>query len=252
MSRDIPVQSVRKALDLLNLLVFEDPGREGLALGDLAGRLQFPAATAHNLLKTLCACGYAAQMGAGRYRVGPRCLDVGRFNRLLNETIATMIRARMEALGRALNETVTFAVLADGRRLLLWTTEPGQLIRIDAATLETRRLFTVPTGRILAAHASLGELERLLARHGLPSEAEWPKTTTLPALKRALAEIRARGHEVMIRSDLSAFAVPVLDAAGGLAGSLGCFSPSFRCLASQHATVVAALKHAALAIAAAL
>ena len=40
---DRPVQSVHKALDLLNLLVFDNPEREEPALGDLAGRLGFPA-----------------------------------------------------------------------------------------------------------------------------------------------------------------------------------------------------------------
>jgi len=244
--------SVRKALDLLNLLVFDDPGREGLALGDLAGRLGFPAATAHNLLKTLCACGYAVQAGVGRYTVGSRCLEIGRFNRLLSAATAAVVRARMEALGRALDETVTFAVLADGRRLRLWSTEPEHLIRIDAAALETQRLFTVPTGRILAAFAAPRELDLLLARYGLPAAGEWPDAATAPALKRALAAIRARGHEIMVTGELAAFAVPVLDAAGGLAGSLGCFSPSFRCPPPHHAAVVAALKKAAREMAAAL
>ena len=244
-NRDIPVQSVRKALDLLNLLVFEDSGRKGLALGELAERLQFPVATAHNLLKTLCACGYAAQAGVGHYTVGPRCLDIGRFNRMLSEDTAATIHARMEALGRALNETVTFAVLANGRRLRLWSTEPGHLIRIDAAALETQRIFTVPTGRVLAAFAAPRELGFLLDFYGLPIADEWPKVTTTPALKRALATIYRRGYEIIVRNDLSAFAVPVRDATGGLAGSLGCFSPSFRCPPSQHAAVVEALKQAA-------
>lgn len=251
MSRDIPVRSVKKALDLLNLLVFEDPGREGLALGDLARRLQFPAATTHNLLKTLCACGYASLAGVGCYTVGPRCLEIGRFNHLLTEATATAIRARIEALGRRLNETVTFAVLADGRRLRLWSSVPGHLVRIDPAALETRKLFTVPTGRILAAYAAPDDLARLLARYGLPTASDWPQTTTRPALNRALAAIRARGHEIIVHGELAAFAVPVLDAAGGLAGSLGCFSPSFRCPPSRHAAVVAALVQAAREMAAA-
>ena len=135
----------QEGLGPLNLLVFEDPGREGLALGDLARRLQFPAATTHNLLKTLCACGYASLAGVGCYTVGPRCLEIGRFNHLLTEATATAIRARIEALGRRLNETVTFAVLADGRRLRLWSSVPGHLVRIDPAALETRKLCSVPT-----------------------------------------------------------------------------------------------------------
>ena len=249
--RDIPVLSVRKALDLLNLLVFDDPGREGLALGDLAGRLGFPAATAHNLLKTLCACGYAVQAGVGRYTVGSRCLEIGRFNRPALRATAAVVRARRRR-SAARSTDRTFAVLADGRRLRLWSTEPEHLIRIDAAALETQRLFTVPTGRILAAFAAPRELDLLLARYGLPAAGEWPDAATAPALKRALAAIRARGHEIMDNREIAAFAVPVLDAAGGLAGSLGCFSPSFRCPPPHHAAVVAALKKAAREMAAAL
>jgi DNA-binding IclR family transcriptional regulator len=245
MNREIPVQSVRKALDLLNILVFEDPAREGLALGNLAGRLGFPAATAHNLLKTLCACGYAAQAGVGRYTIGPRCRDIGRYNSLLSEPVSSAIRKRMEALGRLLGETVTFAALADGRRLLLWSANAHQLIRVDSADLESRKLFSLPTGRILAAYAEPGELLRLLERYGLPARQEWPKTTTRTALDAALSAIRARGHEVIIRDDVTAFAVPVLDGQGRLVGSLGCFAPSFRCPAEKHEPFVAELKQAA-------
>jgi DNA-binding IclR family transcriptional regulator len=250
MMENVPVKSVKKALDLLNLLVLEDPGREGLALRDLARRLKFPTATAHNLLKTLCACGYAAQTGVGCYTVGPRCLEIGRFNHLLTETTASALRAQIEALGRKLNETVTFAVLADGRRLRLWSSVPGHLVRIDPDALETRKLFSVPTGRILAAYAAPDDLERLLERYGLPTGSDWQQATTRAALNRALAEIRACGHEIIIRGELTAFAVPVLDTAGGLAGSLGCFSPTFRCPSSQHAAIVAALVQTAREMAA--
>lgn len=249
--RDMPVRSVRKALGLLNLLVFDDPGREGLSLGSMAERLGFPAATAHSLLKSLCACGYAEQVGHGRYTVGPRCLEIGRYNRLLSEATSSAIRNRMELLGRELDEIVTLAVLADGRRLRLWSTEPGRLVRIDTATLEASKLFSVPTGRVLAAYASQRDRDLMLARYGLPTAEEWPQAASPSALDQALAEIRDCGQAAVFGGDLAAFAVPVFDAAGSLAGSLGCFTPIFRCPASQHAAILASLKQAARDMAAA-
>ena len=54
---EVPVKSVKKALDLLSILIFDDPGLKGVKLTDLAQRLKLPANTTHNLLKTMVVCG---------------------------------------------------------------------------------------------------------------------------------------------------------------------------------------------------
>ena len=62
----VPVKSVKKALDLLTLVAFEDPAGEGIPLNELASAMEFPPSSARNLLKTMISCGYVAQNSEGR------------------------------------------------------------------------------------------------------------------------------------------------------------------------------------------
>lgn len=62
------VQSLLRGLDLIELLAAHP---EGAHLNDLAEALGLKKPTAHNLLRTLCARGFAAKDDAGRYVVGP-------------------------------------------------------------------------------------------------------------------------------------------------------------------------------------
>ena len=116
---DIPVQSVRKAFALFSILVFDDLQREGIALTTLAKQLDLRTNTTHNILKSMCATGFVAQTAAARYIVGPKCLQIGRINRLLNDTTLQWCRPPLEALSAKLNETVLFVTLVNGKRNIL-------------------------------------------------------------------------------------------------------------------------------------
>ena len=62
------VQSLLRGLELLELLAGNPAG---LRLSDIAADSALKKSTAHNLLRTLAARGFAAQDDAGRYTVGP-------------------------------------------------------------------------------------------------------------------------------------------------------------------------------------
>ena len=62
------VQSLLRGLDLVELLAAHP---EGAHLNDLAEATGLKKPTVHNLLRTLCARGFAARDDAGRYVVGP-------------------------------------------------------------------------------------------------------------------------------------------------------------------------------------
>ena len=81
-SSDRPIAAVQKALDVLDVLVFEDPNRCGLRLAELAARLNQKPATLRGILKTMIACGYVEQDAHARYRTGKRCEQIGALNRL--------------------------------------------------------------------------------------------------------------------------------------------------------------------------
>lgn len=224
MAADLPVKSLKKALDILDLLLFA-AGPEGLALTAIARTLGLPANTAHNLLKTMAACGYAEQTADGRYRAGGKWRQAERLHHLLgSETILRELHAAALRLG----ETCVLATLANGDRLVLGRADGASSIQVAAATVEAGRIYTSPTGRVLVAFAAPEERQAILARHGLPGDL-WDGIGTEAQLDQATAAIRAAASCHMLTRDLAAVAVPVLAADGALCGALGCYAPRFRC-----------------------
>ncbi len=250
LQRNVPVQSVRKALDLLSVLAFEDLHRQGVPLTVLARRMKMPPNTAHNLLRTMAACGYVMQTEAGAYAAGPRCAEMARLNRILSGTAAQAVRDRMEQLSRESGEAVTFAVLSDGRRVLVWQVQSQHVVRVDASALETRSIYAVPTGRVLLAFESGNERDKVIERYGLPG-VEWGGIQSRAQLEKALAGVREQGQESIVPDgkDLASFAVPVLDSNGCAVGALGCYAPLFRCPPRKRAALLAQLLSAAKEIA---
>ena len=119
-SSDRPIAAVQKALDVLDVLVFEDPNRCGLRLAELAARLNQKPATLRGILKTMIACGYVEQDAHARYRTGKRCEQIGALNRLrLRPNLGRNLNARLQALCDETGESVSFYVLSGGERMRL-------------------------------------------------------------------------------------------------------------------------------------
>lgn len=239
---EVPVKSVKKALDLLSLLAFDDADRAGLPLTAMARALGMPANTTHNLLKTMVACGYAAQSGDGHYIAGPQCRSIGIANRLESDRFKQQVREVMNRHTGALNEAMVFAFLRGGRRTVLARSQPdGQAIRVDSKMDEAISLYRVPTGRILAAFASPEDRQKIIAQYGGPEE-PWPEH------EADCGRIRQSGECVMLAAGLSGvhgFAAAVRDSRGTLLGAIGCHAPAFRCDRAGQKKIRAALQGAA-------
>src|SRR5690554_4561120 len=78
----VPVRSVQKALEILDMLIFEDPACDGVSLSEIARRMAMPANSAHNLLKSMVVCNYVNQNERGHYIAGTMVEQIGSLNRL--------------------------------------------------------------------------------------------------------------------------------------------------------------------------
>lgn len=202
------VQSVARALALLERL--ELAGEDGLALGELARACELKAPTAHNLLETVAALGYAVQDPATRrYRLGPRAVALGRRHGFA-EALTQAGRAAVAWLHRTVDETVVLASDWQGRRRTLLVAESGQALRVGASEGIDDRFTDTATGRCLLAQ-----------RAG------------------ASALVRHDGTQVV------AFAVPIDGLGGDGLASLGLYLPAARCDAEREARLTAALTEAA-------
>ncbi len=223
-----PVQSVKRALDVLDLLAEVSLHGQAASLQQVADHLGVPVTTAHNLLKTLMVCQYAVREPTGGYGLGVRCGDLTRAARLganLGETAGAVVRQLAEATG----ESVVLVSLLRGHRRPLLRVEGSAVVRVDAAFDEREPFFEMVTGRVLAAYASPRELAEVVRVHGLPGDG-WAGIDTPELLETALAEVRAVGsaEDRPSGGEVTSMAAPVVDSGGALIGALGLYQPSFR------------------------
>ncbi|MBS7791660.1 helix-turn-helix domain-containing protein [Roseococcus sp. SDR] len=189
------VRAVDRAIALLGAFRDED-GPLGLA--ELSRRVGLNMTTALRLLQTLEAQGFVQRLPSGGYLLGATLLLLGeRFRRSLrldNHVIPALERLRAET-----DESAVFFVRDGDQRRCLYRLDSPQLVRAYAPVGEVFPLGHGAHGRALIA---------LEDGAGPPA---------LPVVTRA------ERHP-----DLAAIAAPVLDAAGGVAGSIGVSVPLYR------------------------
>lgn len=214
--RDVPqprVQSLERALDLLEALATADE----LGVSEIAAQTGLVPSTAHRLLGTLVARGYASQNPAtGRYMLGYKLLELtsGVQDRL--GRLRTAARPHLEAIQGETGETTNLVVL-EGRDVVYIESVSGtRSVRLHTEVGRSIPAHTSGAGKALLAWREPDDVAALL--EGAPLAPSTPHTiTTLPALQDDLAKIRRRGyatdneeHELGV----ACVATPILDRAG--------------------------------------
>jgi DNA-binding IclR family transcriptional regulator len=222
--------TIERTLDALELLADR---REGVGVGELATALGVSSPSAHRLLSTLHARGYARQDPlTARYSIGLRCFALASLaaNDLdLRATAAPHLRALNELTG----ETVHLALYADGEVTYLdrlESTHPvGPISRIGARA----PAHCVATGRAILAHAPDTEIDALMSRGVEAHTARTPATREAIDADRAL--VRERGYavnEASWREGICGVAAPIRGFSGDVVASVGVCLPAERFSAS--------------------
>lgn len=244
--KEAPVKSVRKALDLLTLLAFEDPGGEGKTLGELSAARGIPNNTAHNLLRSLIACGYAEQLQGGRYAAGPMCRRMGMMNQVNAPWVEQILLPAMQKLSQQIGAESLFVTLGGGERIQVASANGNQAIRVDIRHITEKPFYALPTGRVLASYADEQALQDVIRHQGYPGDV-WGRATNDKKLGLLMAEIRQQGFERIdeVLQGIVSFSVPVLDSTGNLIGALGTYMPAFACPPERDREVLSELKETA-------
>jgi IclR family acetate operon transcriptional repressor len=207
------LRTLERGLAVLELLGSEE---RGFPLSDVAKRLGLSVAVCHRILATLVKAGYVEQDPRTRwYQLGLKVLE------LRGATAGPM---RIAAAARPYLRDL---MLRAGLRAHLAVYRGGDVVYVDRVdTADTVARF-VPPGRRTPAYATgLGkailaflpaaDVAAYLARAPFP--AFTPATTTeAEALRRILAEVRARGYALdrgEHEADIHCVAAPVLDYTG--------------------------------------
>lgn len=240
------VQSVERALDLLQALAAADGG---LRLSELATQLELNTTTAHNLARTLIGRGFVVKSQGQRLRLGPAIAEL--LAQEQERTVLHLASAAAVGLQRRFPEaTINVAELA-GEDLLVRVRvsrdRPGVVQR-------PRRHLATPYGTAVGlcvlAFADHGSVANLREAHPFHEEGIrlWNSPETLAA---HLDAARSAGHVLtpFAGQELWRIAAPVIGSDGQFLAALGLALPVSRATDAQCRDAVAAVTEAAAAIA---
>ena len=186
------VESVDRAMQAIELLQ-ERPTR---SLTELAGHLDVAPSTAHRLMSTMAHRRVVQQdPDTKTWSLGPTLVQVG-LAAVARLDVRRVARPELEALSRALEETVHLARLDGDHVLFLDTVESTRAVRVTDRTGTRLPAHSTASGKVLLAHLDRDELHRLLPER---LAAVTPRTRTSRAsLERELATIRRRGYALNV------------------------------------------------------
>lgn len=244
-----------KTLDRgLRVLRAFTPEQPALTLSELARRLALEPGTAFRFAYTLEHLGYLRrEPGSGAYRLTARVLDLGRAVQPQDD-LRSVARPFMEALGRAVEETVSLAVRDGAEIVVLEQVESPRPVTVRRRLGERQPAHCTAQGKVLLAYLPEGEQRALLRSMRLT--AYGPRTlTSAAALQAELRRTRQRGYALNndeMDAGLRAVAVPIC-APGGQVAALSVDMPVGRMtMAEMQASFRPRLAEAAAKISAAL
>lgn len=205
------VQSLNRALDILETLALEP---EGMTLTALSQRVGLHKSTVHRLLSTLAQRHYV-ELNPHLCRLGLRVADLG--SRLLNSMeLRTESAPLLRQLTHRLQRVVHLAVMDEGEVVYLDKVEPVESIRLYSSIGRRAPFHCTGLGKAMAAFRPTAEVEAWVRRHGLPQKTN--KTLTNWAdLEAELIRVRQQGYafdEIEHEENVRCVAAPIRDYRG--------------------------------------
>lgn len=181
------MESVDRALRLLIYLRDHD----SISVKEAAEHLDIAASTAHRLLSTLTARGFAVQDFARRYRMGA-VLSSTTPDQVTHARLRDQALPELAELQEMVGETVQVMALRGGNIRFLEGLEPNAVLRIVRRVNDEMPAFVSAGGKAILGRLSNQEVEDIY-RRGLP---EWPtrRILTMKMLKRMLTQVRRDGY----------------------------------------------------------
>ncbi len=225
-SSDRGASSLEKMLALLDVFTATAPA---WSTEDLIRYSGTSRSTCYRYIKVLQDAGLLTPVAGGAWMLGPRVIELDRTMRLC-DPVTIGGGPPMRRLARETGHSVLLSVLFSGTVMCVDDVPaagapPGLFSRG-----QRRPLFAGAASKVILAHLPPHQLRALFARHrtaiaGAGLGADWD------AFRATLKTIRDAGHSVTVgefRPGILGVAAPLLNAQGGVLGSLGIATESHR------------------------
>src|SRR5581483_5701778 len=213
------VPAVEKTFAVIELFAADN---RGYTLSEVSRLLKLPISTTSSLLYTMQNCGYLQRDEKGQFYLSMKILIQANkmFSQLRPREIA---HPELVKLTAATGLTSVLAVL-DGDQLV-WIEKIEGTGHIQLAAQIGKRMYLhyTSTGKAILAHLPDQQVDAIVESAGLPASTR-NTITSLPALKKELARVRAQGYAIDDQETgigILGVAAPVFDHNAELVGAVG-------------------------------
>ena len=218
------INSVRKALDIVNLF---SPSEPRLTLAEVSTRLGLPKSTAHNLLGTLLACGLVERTDNDHYALGRAIVALTQAV-LVNVELRDRAAPLLRQLADYSRQSVYLTVRDGDYCLYIYAVESPRRLLARTAVGDRAHLHCTSVGKAILAFLPEDQVRGIVQRVGLPAST----SQTITDIGSLLAELdltRSRGYSIDNEEherDTFCVGAAVLDQNGQVIGSLSVSGPT--------------------------
>ena len=222
-----PIKVINKTFSILEILL-----QHGSAMNmtEISEKLGLYPSTIHRILDALKYWGYVEQdPNTQKYQLGLKLLELG-MSRYHQMDLVKEATPYLKELVNQCNETVHLGVLEEGEVLYLAKEESSQTIRMISYVGKRAPLHCTALGKVLLAHLSAEEREKILGEKVLPRLTE-NTITDKGELKKELSKVKKQGFALdreENEKDVYCIAVPIRNYQGKVIAAISISSPIFR------------------------
>lgn len=205
------VQSFERGLAVIRSFGAEAPSQ---TLADVARATDLSRATVRRLLHTLEKEGYVRRDGT-QFELTPRVLELG-YAFLASHTLADLARPHLERLSAEVRESTSVAVLDGTSIVYVARVQANRVMQVSIGIGTRFEAYRTSLGRAILAWRAPDEIDALWSAsdHSHPTDST---VADLPALRAALAEVRAQGWALVdqeLEVGVRSVAAPIRDDEG--------------------------------------
>lgn len=216
------VSSVSRALAIIELMAEKE--RQDASVSEVARHLGIGRSTAHQLLRTLTAHGFAEQPeGSPRYRLGTRLIRAGAVA-AAGRGLGPEVTLALEDLVRESGETCSIGIMAVREIVLLHRVEAQSVLRVDLKVGTRLPLLTSAIGQVILASLPLERSDHLLDLVEAHEEAR-------AQARRRIVDARRLGYAIVRDAPvagINAIAAPITSPDGPAVAGLVVAGPGSR------------------------
>ncbi|MCE6991272.1 IclR family transcriptional regulator [Dyadobacter sp. CY323] len=236
------IQVINRALDILEI-ISANPEKPR-SLGDIADNLGLNHGTCANIIKTLVSRKYLEQVGTKKgYVLGSRAYTLSG-NDAYRKDLIEMSAPEMEKLTALINENSLLAILNGENRIVIHRISAEQELQVRTA--EEKHVYDSASGRLLLAMLPDIDIERFIAKYGLPSELVWKEAHSPEGLMEAIGKIRAERCALQVLPGRQVIGLAVaIQKNSKVVASLSIYLPEYRYMNMDKIALVEKLKSTA-------